>query len=75
MTERMGGEHSVLLAACNGTAVRREQAKLWKQSSAHNPSAWWSFPETGALLEGIALPPELLGYKLDALELHVGASP
>jgi len=75
MTERMGGEHSVLLTACNGAAARREQPKLWKQSSAHDPSAWWSFPETAALLEGITLPPDLSGYKLDALELHVRASP
>ena len=48
------GAHSTLCARCDGKAARDKQPKLWKQSSAHNPSAWWSFPPADALLEGVS---------------------
>jgi hypothetical protein len=68
----LGGEHSALLAGCNGATARRKQCKLWKTSgSANNPSEWWLFPEAGNVLEGITLPPELAGYMLDGLTLYV----
>ena len=70
-TALAGGEHCALLAACNGAAERRSQAKLWKESSAHNPAEWWSFPASATLLEGITLPPELSDYTLNGLDLHV----
>ena len=68
----MGGEHSALLNECNGTAARRKQCKLWKiGGSANNPAEWWAFPDAGSVLEGITLPPELVGYTLDGLTLNV----
>jgi hypothetical protein len=70
-TALAGCEHCALLEACTGAAERRSQAKLWKESSAHNPAEWWSFPASATLLEGITLPPELSGYTLDGLDLHV----
>jgi hypothetical protein len=71
-TSRLGSEHSALLNGCTVTAARRKQCKLWKiGGSANNPAEWWAFPDAGSVLEGITLPPELVGYTLDGLTLNV----
>ena len=67
-----GGAHGFLRADCRGG---QKQQLLWRSDSAHDPSAWWSFPHPEGLFGAIALPAPHEGRTLRGLQLSVRREP